>query len=37
MTKPKHQLQKIATYASDSRKVKKCSLHCVWNNALHLL
>jgi len=28
MTKPKHQLQKRATYASDSRKVKKTFL-CV--------
>jgi len=37
MTKIKHQLQKTAAYASDSRKVKKTSPHCVWNSALHFL
>ena len=29
MRKPKHQLQETATYASDSRKVKKTSPRCV--------
>jgi len=37
MTKPKHQLQKRAMYASDSRKVKKASPRCVWNSVLHFL
>jgi len=37
MTKPKHQLQKTAIYASDSRIVKKTSPHCVWNSVLHFL
>jgi len=37
MTKPKHHLQKTTTCASDSRKIRKSSPHCVWNSALHFL
>jgi len=37
MKKPNHLLQKTVTCSSKSRKIRKGSLHCVWNSALHFV